>query len=328
MSRHRLVVVVLDDVLPLDLAIPMHVFAREAPEAYDVVTVSLDGRPVPVSGGMSVIPDGGLDLVGGAQTVIVPGYASAADRPADGATIRALSAAARGGARMVSVCSGAFALARAGLLDGLTATTHWSLCAALAAQYPRVTVDPSVLFVDSGTVLTSGGVTAGVDLCLHVLAKDLGPAAARHVSRRLVTTPSRDGDQRQFIEAPPVPPADDAIAATQQWMLTALAEPLTVAQLAARARMSERSFHRHFTQRVGASPLSWLRDQRLARAKELLEGTDLPVERIAARAGLGTAANLRAQFHRATSLSPQEYRRRNTFAGLDHDRERLLLPGQ
>jgi transcriptional regulator GlxA family with amidase domain len=285
MSRHRLVVVVLDD-----------------------------GRPVPVAGGMSVIPDGGLDLVHGARTVIVPGYAGAADRPADGATGRALGAAASRGARMISVCSGTFALAQAGLLDGLTATTHWSLCAALAAQYPRVTVDPSVLFVDNGSVLTSGGVTAGVDLCLHVLAKDLGPATARHVSRRLVTTPSRVGDQRQFIEAAPVPPADDAIAAAQQWMLASLAEPLTVAQMAARAQMSERSFHRHFTQRAGASPLAWLREQRLARAKELLEGTDLPVEQIAGQVGLGTAANLRVQFHRATSLSPQEHRRRFAFA--------------
>ena len=314
MSLHRLVVVVIDEVLPLDLAIPMHVFAREAAEAYDVGTASLDGRPVPVAGGMSMVPDGGLDLVRGAGTVIVPGYAGAADRPVDGATARALGAASQRGARMISVCSGAFALAQAGVLDGLTATTHWSLCAALAARYPRVTVNPSVLFTDNGTVLTSGGVTAGVDLCLHVLARDLGPSAARHVSRRLVMPPSRSGDQRQFIETEPVPPGDDTIAATQQWMLASLSEPLTVAQMAARGHMSERSFHRRFTERTGVPPLAWLRDQRIARARELLESSELPVEQIAREVGMGTSANLRAQFRRATSLSPQEHRRRFAVA--------------
>jgi transcriptional regulator GlxA family with amidase domain len=319
MGRHRLVVVVIDDVLPLDLGIPMHVFAREAPEAYDVASASLDGRPVPVAGGMTVVPDGGLDLVRTAGTVIVPGYADAAGRPVSGAITRALGGAARRGARMISVCSGAFALAQAGVLDGLTATTHWSLCAALAAGYPRVTVDPTVLFVDNGMVLTSGGVTAGLDLCLHVLARDLGATAARHVSRRLVMPPSRGGDQRQFIETKVEPPADDAIAATQQWMVASLAEQLTVAQMAARAHMSERSFHRRFAERAGTSPLAWLRDQRIARARELLESSDVPVEQIARQVGLGTGANLRLQFHRATSLSPQEHRRRFAFSSVRYN---------
>jgi transcriptional regulator GlxA family with amidase domain len=314
MSRHRLVVVLVDNVLPLDMAIPMHVFAREAPEAYDVATASLDGRPVPVAGGMTVVPDGGLDLVRQAKTVVVPGYAGAADHPVDAPTARALGVAARRGVRMISVCSGAFALAQAGILDGLTVTTHWSLCEQLAAQHPNVTVDSSALFVDNNTVLTSGGVTAGVDLCLHVLAKDLGPSVAGRVSRRLVMAPHREGDQRQFIEAKIVPPADDTIAAAQQWMLTSLAERLTVAQMAARAHMSERSFQRRFADRAGASPLAWLRDQRIARAKELLEGSDTPIEHIARQVGLGTSANLRLQFRRATSLSPQEHRRQFSFA--------------
>jgi transcriptional regulator GlxA family with amidase domain len=314
MSRHRIVVVLVDDVLPLDMAIPMHVFAREASEAYEVATASLDGQPVPVAGGMTVVPDRGLDLVRRANTVIVPGYAGAADHPVNAAIARALGVAARRGARMISVCSGAFALAQAGVLDGLTATTHWSLCDELAAQHPEVAVIPSVMFVDNDTVLTSGGVTAGVDLCLHVLAKDLGPSAARHVSRRLVMAPGRDGDQRQFIERKTVPPADDQIAAAQQWMLAALAEPLTVAQMAAHAHMSERSFHRRFTDRTGTPPLAWLRDQRIARAKELLEATDVPIEQIAGQVGLGTSANLRVHFRRATSLSPQQHRRQFAFA--------------
>lgn len=317
MARHRLVVVLVDNVLPMDMAIPMHVFAREASEAYDVATASLDGKPVPVAGGMTIVPDGGLDLTRRAETVIVPGYAGAADQHVGGAAARALAVAARRGTRMISICSGAFALAQAGVLDGLTATTHWSLCQALAVQHPQITVDPSVLFVDNGAVLTSGGVTAGVDLCLHVLAKDLGPSAARQVSRRLVMAP-RDGDQRQFMETTVAPPADDTIAAAQQWMLARLAEPLTVAQIAARARMSERSFHRRFTERTGTSPLAWLRHQRIARAKELLESSDLPVEHIAGRVGLGTSANLRVQFRRATSLSPQEHRRQFSFAGSKH----------
>jgi transcriptional regulator GlxA family with amidase domain len=316
MSRHRLVVVVIDDVLPLDIGIPMHVFAREAPEAYEVVTASPGGRPVPMAGGMTVVPDGGLDLVRTAESVIVPGYAGAADRPAGAAIARTLGDAAGRGARMISICSGAFALAQADILDGLTATTHWSLCDALAAQHPRVTVDSSVLFADNGMVLTSGGVTAGVDLCLHILAKDLGTSAARQVSRRLVMPPTRGGDQRQFIQTKAVPPADDAIAAVQQWMIASLAEPLTVAQMAARAHMSERNFHRRFSEREGNSPLAWLRDQRVARAKELLENSDLPVEQIARQVGLGSSANLRIHFHRATSLSPQEHRRRFAFPGV------------
>jgi transcriptional regulator GlxA family with amidase domain len=316
MSRHRLVVAVVDEVLPLDVGIPMHVFAREASEAYDVVTASLDGRPVPVAGGMSLIPDGTLDLVRTAETVVVPGYAGAADRPVDPALTRALGSAAKRGARMISICSGAFAFAQAGILDGLTATTHWSLCEALAAQYPNVTVDSSVLYVDNGAVLTSGGVTAGIDLCLHVLARDLGAAAARQVSRRLVVPPTRGGDQRQFIEGKVVPPADDALAATRQWMLASLAEPLTVARMAAHAHMSERNFYRRFTGREGSPPLAWLRDQRIARARELLESSELAVELIAREVGLGTSANLRLQFHRATSLSPQEYRRRFALAGI------------
>jgi transcriptional regulator GlxA family with amidase domain len=246
----------------------------------------------------------------------VPGYAGAADRPVDRAITRALGSAAARGTRMISICSGAFALAEAGILDGLTVTTHWSLCEALATRYPELTVDPSVLYVDNGAVLTSAGVTAGIDLCLHVLAKDLGPTVARQVSRRLVMPPSRGGDQRQFIEGKVVPPADDPMAATRQWMLASLAEPLTVARMAAHAHMSERSFYRRFTGREGSPPLAWLRDQRIARARELLESSELAVEQIAREVGLGTSANLRLQFHRAMSLSPQEYRRRFALAGI------------
>lgn len=308
MARHRIGVLLIDEVLPLDFAIPIHVFAREAAEFYGVTTASRDGGAVPVAGGLRVQPDGDLKAIADAQTVIVPGYAGAAETRLDPATIRLLRSTAMRGARMVSICSGTFALAQAGLLDGKTVTTHWSLCAALATQYPTLTVDPSALFVDDGTVLTSGGVTAGVDLSLHILRSDLGASVANHVARRIVTAGRREGGQGQFIEAPPAPPGDDPLAAAQQWMLANLAQPLTVAQMAARAYMSPRSFHRRFSEATSMTPVAWLHQQRIGRLKELLETTELTVEDLAGQVGLGSTANLRQHFRRATGLTPSRYR--------------------
>jgi AraC family transcriptional regulator, transcriptional activator FtrA len=313
MTRHRIVVVLPDDVLPLDYAIPVHIFGREASEAYDLVTVSVGGGAVPVAGGTSVVPDGGLELLRGADTIVVPGYADAVDRELPGSLVRALAGAHRRGVRMVSICSGAFALARAGVLDGLTVTTHWSLCAELAQRFPGVTVDQSVLVAGTASVLTSGGVTAGVDLCLHLLNVDLGPAAARHVSRRIVMAPRPAGSQQQFVEKAVVPPGDDVIARAQQWMLVSLDNTLSVKDVATRFAMSERTFHRRFREKVGLSPLAWLRDQRIARAKELLETSELSVEDIARGVGFGTATNLRVQFRRATNVSPREHRKAFRF---------------
>lgn len=309
MARHRVVVLLIEQVLPLDFAIPMHVFAREAPEFYHVTTATTDGQPVGVAGGMSLIPDGDVELLRRAQTVIVPGYGGASAGTLDQRTLGLLRGAAKRGARMVSVCSGAFALAQAGLLDGLTVTTHWSLCDELARQYPTVTVDPTVLFVDNGSVLTSGGVTAGVDLSLHILRKDLGASVANHVARRIVMAPRRDGEQAQFIETAPIPPGDDPIAAAQQWMLSTLDLPITVADMAAKAHLSLRHFHRRFLERTSLTPLAWLHQQRIGRVKELLETTTLPIEDIAAQVGLGTPANLRVHFRRATTISPSRHRR-------------------
>jgi transcriptional regulator GlxA family with amidase domain len=258
MARHRIAVLLVEQVLPLDFAIPMHVFAREAPEFYDVSTATSGGSPVGVAGGLNLVPDGDLRLLRSADTVIIPGYAEAASRPLDPRTLDALRAAAARGARMVSVCSGTFALAQAELLNGLTATTHWSLCEELALQCPETVIDAAALFVDNGQVLTSGGVTAGVDLCLHLLRKDLGPAVANHVARRIVAPPRREGEQTQYVEAAPVPPGDDAISAAQQWMLSALDQPITVAQMAERANLSARHFYRRFQERTSATPLAWL----------------------------------------------------------------------
>ena len=308
MARHRVAVLLLEQVLPLDFAIPMHVLAREAPEFYDGATATSTGRPVDVAGGLRVVPDGGLAVLRDAQTVIVPGYAGAATVKLNPRTLRTLAACGAAGARMVSVCSGAFALAQAGLLDGLTVTTHWSLCDDLARQHPSLRVDPSVLFVDNDSVLTSGGVTAGLDLLLHVLRKDLGGAIANHVARRLVATPRREGDQTQFIETAPVPPGDDEISAAQQWMLSNLSASITVTQVANQVNMSRRNFHRRFLERTSVTPLAWLHQQRIGRTKELLEATDLSVQEIAAQVGLGTPANLRAHFRRTTTLSPSRHR--------------------
>jgi transcriptional regulator GlxA family with amidase domain len=308
MTRHRMVVVLIDGVLPLDFAIPMHVFAREAPELYDVHTAGTRPGAVAMAGGSTLNPDGDLRLLREADTVIVPGWSGAASTTLDQMTLGTLREAARRGARMVSVCSGAFALAQAGLLDGLRVTTHWSLCDELARQYPSLTVDPTAVFVDNGPVLTSGGVTTGLDLALHLLRRDVGPSLANHVARRVVMAPRDAQAQAVFIEAPATPPCDSAIAAAQQWMLAHLADPVTVEEMAAKAAMSRRSFHRHFLAGTGSTPLAWLHQQRIERAKELLETTGDTVDEIADHVGLGTPANLRAQFRKATTISPTRHR--------------------
>jgi transcriptional regulator GlxA family with amidase domain len=315
MSRHRIAVLLFEQVLPLDFAIPIHIFAREAPAFYDVKTATSDGRPIGLAGGSTLIPDGDLHTLRSADTVMIPGYGDAAGTHLDEVTLWSLRAAAARGARMVSICSGAFALAQAGLLENRPATTHWSLCDELAQQFPTTAVDPAALFVDAGPVLTSGGVTAGIDLSLHILSRDLGAATANHVARRIVSPPRRDGDQAQFVELPPVPPGDDPIAAAQQWMLSILDCPVTVAQMAAQANMSPRHFHRRFVNRTSLTPLAWLHQQRVARTKELLETTSLTIEEISGRVGLGTPANLRVHFRRATSISPTRHRRLFTHGG-------------
>lgn len=308
MVRHQIVVVLLEQVLPLDFAIPLHVFGREASEFYEVRTATPDGGPVGTAGGLTLLPDGDVNLLRTAETVIVPGWVGASTTQLDQMTLGLLRASATRGARMVSICSGAFALAQADLLDGLTATTHWSFARDLAEQYPKITVEAGLLFIDHDNVLTSGGVTSGVDLCLHLLRKDVGPALANHVARRIVMAPRRDGDQAQFIEHPPMPPGEDVLAAAQQWMLSHLAEPITVAHMAARATMSPRHFHRRFQLSTGRTPFAWLLEQRIERAKELLETTDLPIAEIASCVGLGSPANLRVHFRRATGISPSQHR--------------------
>jgi AraC family transcriptional activator FtrA len=223
--------------------------------------------------------------------------------------IDALRAAHRRGARVLAICSGAFVLAQAGLLDGRAATTHWRLADQLAAAYPRVRVDPDVLYVDHGDVGTSAGTAAGIDLCLHVLRADHGAAYAAEVARRMVMPPHREGGQLQYVSRP-VPRRDgDALAPLLDWAAGRLDQPLSLAVLAARAGVSSRTLARRFREQTGTSPGQWLLAQRLAAARTLLEETDLPVEAVAARVGLSSATNLRRRFGQALRTTPGAYRR-------------------
>ncbi|MET9492023.1 helix-turn-helix domain-containing protein [Nocardia sp. NPDC006630] len=244
-----------------------------------------------------------------ADTVIVPSVPNVReDPPAD--LVDAVRAAYEAGARVASLCTGAFVLAAAGLLDGRRMTTHWRHISALAERFPHLEVDPSVLYIDDGRILTSAGTMAGMDLCIHLIRKDLGSGAANAAARYLVVPPHRAGGQAQYLESPvPVYPDDSGLSATLQWAIHRLDQPLTVSDLARHANTSERTLARRFHAELGGTPLQWLLTQRLIRARELLEASDFPVDAVAERCGLGTAANLRAHFGREVGVSPSEYRR-------------------
>ncbi|MBB5918634.1 transcriptional regulator GlxA family with amidase domain [Nocardia transvalensis] len=248
------------------------------------------------------------DLIA-ADTVVVPATPDVRlDPPPD--LVDAVRAAYEAGARVAALCSGAFVLAAAGLLDGRRTTTHWKHVRALLDRHPHLDVDPAVLYIDDGRILTSAGTMAGMDLCLHLIRKDLGSQAANAAARGLVVPPHRAGGQAQYLRSPvPVSAADPGLAATLQWALERLETPLTVGDLAKRTGLSERTLARRFHAELGSTPLRWLLTQRILRARELLEATDLPVDMVAAGCGLGSAANLRAHFGREVGISPSEYRR-------------------
>jgi AraC family transcriptional activator FtrA len=250
----------------------------------------------------------GLDRLVTAGTVIVPACRDVdASPPAD--LVEAVRAAYEAGARVVSLCTGAFVLAAAGLLDGRRATTHWMHAPLLAERHPRVSVEPDVLYIDDGRVLTSAGKSAGMDLCLHLVRLDHGAAVANDLARRLVVAPHRAGGQAQFIAAPVSDGREHSLAELFPWVLAHLDEPLTVEDLARRASMSSRNLTRHFNAVTGTTPLQWLLNQRLHRARELLETTDDSVELVAGRTGMGTAATLRRHFNRTIGVPPDAYRR-------------------
>ncbi|MEV7780081.1 helix-turn-helix domain-containing protein [Kitasatospora sp. NPDC088351] len=304
-EEHRVAVLALPGVLPLDLGIPVQTFGTDP---HYRVTVCADPAAGPVrSGGFTVTAPAGLEALRDADTVVVPGYEDPQAAPPAAALSAIRSAHARG-ARLVSICTGAFALAAAGLLDGRPATTHWRDAAALQRRYPRIDVRPNRLFVDDGGILTSAGVTAGIDLCLHIIRRDHGAAAANNRARALVAPPQRPGDQAQFIER--FRPADrgEELAPVRAWMLDNLAHRHSVDELARRAHMSRRTFIRRFQQETDTSPMAWLTAARIDWARELLETTAAPVEQVARLSGLGSPAAFRAAFHRHVGTSPTDYR--------------------
>jgi transcriptional regulator GlxA family with amidase domain len=308
---HRVTVLALPDVVAFDLSTPAQVFGNE-PERYAFSACGVRAGRVPTTTGFALHVPRGLDAIAEADTVLVPGLRPV-QWPPPTAALEALRAAHARGARVASICTGAFVLAQAGLLDGRRATTHWAHAEQLAERYPAVTVDPGVLYVDEGDVLTSAGVAAGIDLCLHLVRRDHGAEVANAVARRIVVAPHRDGGQAQFVEAPLPVVEERGLEATRAWAAQRLREPLTIAAMARHAACSERTFARRFRAETGTTPLQWLLGQRVLHARRLLEATDLPVEDVADAAGFGTAVSLRSHFRRATATTPLAYRR--TFRG-------------
>ncbi|MGF1429942.1 helix-turn-helix domain-containing protein [Kitasatospora sp. LaBMicrA B282] len=321
---HTVAVYAFDGMAPFELGVVVEVFGLARPELagllsapwYDLkVCADEPGRPLAAVGGFELVARHGLDELAAADTVIVVGVANAFGGTVSPELVAALRTAHERGARIVSICSGAFALAAAGLLDGREATTHWRYAELLKQRHPQVRVNPDVLYVDHGDLLTSAGSAAGIDLCLHLVRRDHGARVANTVARRFVVPPHREGGQAQFIEAAvaPVAEAADGVAQSMQWALDHLTAPLTVALLARAAHMSERSYLRHFTARNGTSPMRWVIAQRIAASLPLLEALDGTVEEIAAAVGFESAATYRHHFGRTMRTSPTTYRR--TFAG-------------
>lgn len=301
-------VLALDGVYPFELGIPSRIFGA-ADGRYEVLTCSVDGQPVRSSADFTIGVEHGPEILATADTVVVASM-TPTDIPAElSAEVAAALARIRPDARIVSICTAAFVLAAAGLLDGRRATTHWQVTDAFRRRHPHVDLDPDVLFVDDGRILTSAGAASGVDVCLHIVRTDHGSELANAVARRCVVPPFRDGGQAQYIEQPVPESGAASTAATRAWALEHLDEPLTLADLAAHARMSLRTFARRFNDEVGLSPGRWLIQQRVARARHLLESSDLSVDQIAGQVGFATGASLRQHLHAAIGVSPQAYRR-------------------
>lgn len=314
-APHEVAVLAVDRVVGFELGLPYRLLGlaedADGSPLYRVRIATLDGRPVRTADGFSVQPDHDGSVLRSAGTVVVPGIMGG---PVVGEgripdELRAALRDAAGHARMVSVCTGSSVLAAAGLLDGRPAATHWRDVYAFRRNFPSVRLDPDVLFVDDGDVLTSAGVAAGIDLLLHLVRRDHGSEVANRVARRNVVAPWREGGQAQFVERPVPEPGDVGTAATRAWAAEHLGEPLTLADLAAHARMSVRTFTRRFRDETGLSPLRWLAGQRLALARQLLESTDAPIDRVAADAGFGTPASLRQHLRATIGVAPGTYRR-------------------
>jgi transcriptional regulator GlxA family with amidase domain len=309
---HRVVILCFDGVVAFDVTVPAQVFGlahRKGGEPlYEVSTCSPGGASASTTNGFSISPGGGLDAARSAETLIVPGYVGILEPPPT-EILEALTAAAARGARLMSVCTGAFALAHAGVLDGRRATTHWAWAGELAKRFPTVAVEPDALFVDEGQVLTSAGLSAGIDLSLHVIRRDHGAAAGERVARHMVAAPHREGGQAQFFRPLPDGPPAETLEPTRRWACERLDEPLDVAAMSRHAGVSPRTFARRFREETGTTPLQWLLSQRVLEARRLLEDSEVAVEEVAWRSGFGNAASLREHFRRATATTPTAYRR-------------------
>jgi transcriptional regulator GlxA family with amidase domain len=313
MTGHVVAVAITDRIPIFELATPCEVFGIDrrdlADPWYQLRLCAAEPGVLRTVAGLRVETRYGLADLAAADTVLVPACGTATMASPPRRLLEALRAAHRRGARIASICTGAYVLAAAGLLDGRRATTHWMQAADFARRWPAITLDPGVLYVDDGDILTSAGTGAGIDLCLHLIRLDHGAAVSNAVARRMVIPPHRDGGQAQYLPLAPVTANGTTLAPVLEWARQRLDQPLTVAALARQANMSERTLARRFADAAGVSPLRWLTQQRIRLAQELLETTDEPVEAIARRSGFGTAVNLRQHFGRATSISPQAYRR-------------------
>jgi transcriptional regulator GlxA family with amidase domain len=318
-------VVAMDHTPLFHLSVPCEVLGADRSDAglprHDVRVARVERGPVRSSSGVTLQTPYGLEALEDADVVIVPWWGRLDGETLPPRLVTALRRAHARGARIAGLCGGAFALAEAGLLDGRRATTHWRYAEELAARYPCVRVEPRVLYVDEGDVLTSAGTAAAIDLCLHLLRSLSGAEVANAVARRMVVPPHRAGGQAQYIDVPvPDVRADDGVATAMRWALEHLDEPLGVEELAARALVSRRTFTRQFRQRTGTSAHQWLLQQRTLLAQRLLETTDLPVELVASRSGFGSAVTMRSHFQRALGTSPRDYRAtfsRDTHAELE-----------
>ncbi|WP_406720060.1 GlxA family transcriptional regulator [Streptomyces anthocyanicus] len=307
---HTVAVLALDRVIPFDLSTPIEVFTRtRLPDGRPGYRIRVCAEhPEIDAGAFTLRAPWGLDGLRDADTVIVPGTAAA--EPLSPAVREALRTAAGNSTRIASICSGTFPLAATGLLDGLRATTHWTAAKALARAHPEVDVDPDVLYVDNGRILTSAGAAAGLDLCLHMIRRDYGSAVAAHAARLSVMPLEREGGQAQFIlhDYPPVP-RGSTFEPLLAWLRENLARDLSLADIAAHAGMSTRTLIRRFREQTGSTPLQWLHRARVRQAQHLLETTEHSVERIAAQVGFGSPTAFRDRFKRTTGVSPHAYRR-------------------
>ena len=310
----RVVALAYEGVLAFEFAVVWELFGRPRPEFeqwYDFAVCAVDPPPVRGLGGILIEAEQDLGLIDRADTIVVPGWNADISPPSE--IIERLRAAHARGARLLSICTGAFLLAETGLLDGRRATTHWIHAEALAKKYPKVRVEPSVLYVDEDRLLTSAGSAAGIDLCLYVIRTDFGAGVANVVARRMVVPPHRDGGQSQYIDHPTTLEQRCSFSPLLDWMRQNLADEHTVESLAARACLSQRTFARRFQHLVGTSPHHWLTRERIFRAQELLETTEASVERVAEEAGFGSAQVLRLHFRRHIGTTPIAYRK--TFQG-------------